>query len=142
MEELDDWKNQMILDDYNKLLDFITNTKNKQKTINKFLLIVGNIQKAIKLIIDIENEIGVDECDYVEYSNLEKIFVPNQDKYILQPDNLDIKCLTVEIDNIEYFECNTGIIKEIIRDNKILNFNTIMITNELPNDLSILHLFR
>lgn len=43
MSELVDWINNIKLEEYEKITNFIEQTKNGQKIINKFLIIVGNI---------------------------------------------------------------------------------------------------
>lgn len=130
MSELVNWKNYIKLEEYEKITNFIDQTKNGNKIINKFLLIVGNIQKAIKLVIDIENEICVDECDYIEFTNLEDIFMDDMEKFILQQNYLNTKCLTVELNNKNHNAGNFGIIKEIVSEDSI-NFNLIIISENL-----------
>lgn len=136
LTELENWKQYIKLEEYEKILEFIEQTKNCQKLINKFLFISGNIQKAIKLVIDIENAIGIDECDYIEYSNLDDIFVPNNNKYILQPNYANTKCLTIELNDNQQNN-DFYVIKEICSQNN-LNFNTIIISNNAFIDLSMM----
>lgn len=140
MEELNEWKELVSPDEYNKLVEFVNLTKNKQKIDNKFLFLVGNIQKSIKLVIDMENAIDVDDCEYIEYSNFLDIFMPDEEEYILQPDYLNVKCLTIEINDVEYFLTSGCIIKEIISPdyNGHLNFNVIIISETIPDDKTIL----
>ena len=135
MSELEDWKKYIKLEEYEKIANFIEQTKNNKKIINKFLFIVGNIQKAVKLVIDIENEIGVDDCDYIEFPNLGQIFVPDEGNYILQPEYVNTKCLTVEL--INHNKYSFSIIKEICNKN-CFNFNLIIITENLFIDLSMM----
>lgn len=130
MSELVNWKNYIKLEEYEKITNFIDQTKNGNKIINKFLLIVGNIQKAIKLVIDIENEICVDECDYIEFTNLEDIFIDDMEEYILQQNYLNTKCVTIELDNKDHNTNNFGIVKEIVSQTN-LNFNLIVISENL-----------
>lgn len=140
MSILVDWKNHIKQEEYEKIIDFIEQTKNGVKIINKFLFVVGNIQKALKLIIDIENEICIDECDYIEYSNLEDIFVDDKDEYILCSNYSNTKCLTIELNNKDHNinkVNNFGIVKEIISQTN-LNFNLIIISENLFVDCSML----
>jgi hypothetical protein len=131
--ELENWKNQIISEEYNKIINFIECVKNCQKIENKFLFIVGNVLKGIKLVIDIENEIGVDDCDYIKYSNLEDIFVANE--FILQPNNTDIKCLTIELNDEDHFINTFGIIKEICSKQNNLNFIIISKNTFIENSM-------
>lgn len=141
MEELNEWKEQITLDEYNKLIEFVNLTKNKQKINNKFLFLVGNIQKAVKLVIDIEDAISIDDCEYIDCAILEDIFVPDKEEYILQSDYLNAKCLTIEVDNEKHFLTKRNIIKEIISsdyNNGYFKFNTIIISENIPDNKSIL----
>lgn len=152
MEELNEWKEQISHDEYDKLLEFINMTKNKQKIHNKFLFLHGNIQKAVKLAIDIENVIDVDDCEYMQFGEMgANSSIEYLDDFIKSE---NIKCLIIEDNAIHdgkshsVYKC----IKSFVGGDKINlydkinnkpyqyfpNFNTIYLSPILPKDSSLL----
>lgn len=154
MEELNEWKEQISHDEYNSMIEFINMTKNKQKINNKFLFLHGNIHKTIKLAIDIENAIDVDDCQYIQFDEL--VVPPGGSMEYLENFimNKIEKCLIIE-DNLFYdgkLHPAYGIIKSLICGDKfdfydrindklhqyVPNFNIIFMSPILPKDSSLL----
>lgn len=137
--KLNEWVGVINSFEFKKILEFVEQTKNKQKIQNKCLYLVGNVQKAIKLIIDIENMIGVDDCEYIKIKHLKDIFInDNIYEYKLNNHYIDCKCLTIEVgDNIEKFSELDFIIKDMF-NNTHIQFNTIVVGEKIPIELSLL----
>jgi len=89
-------------------------------------------KKTVKLVIDIENAIDVDDCEYIEYSNIDDIFMPDE-MYVLQPEYLNVNCLIIEINDVEHFLTKNDIIRQIVSSDydKYYNFNIIIISENI-----------
>lgn len=157
IKELDEWREKICPNEYTQMLEFIYASKNKQKLLNKLLFLHGDIYKGTKLVIDIENSIGIDDCEYIQFSELFESNIYSSD-YDDEEDNndfafekklyniLDKKCLIIENDILNY-EDRFGLIKSFIgndgfnvldkqNDNMFtiskVDFNVIFIASRIP----------
>lgn len=162
MTELDEWKEKIQPDEFNQMLEFIDACKNKKKIQNKLLFLHGATYKGVKLAIDIENSIGIDDCEYIQFSELfeSNVYAANynedqdQNDFAFEKklfDILDKKCLIIENDILCY-EDRFGLIKSFIgndgfnvldeqndnmfRINKV-DFNVIFIASRIPKEDAI-----
>jgi len=167
MKELNEWKEQISHDEYNSMIEFINMTKNKQKIHNKFLFLYGNIQKSVKLVIDIENTIDIDDCEYIQFDEFYETckgydghlddFLEDKGDEDLDEETLNIvykyeicmnkienkKCLIIE-NNMIYDEklgSAYGIIKSIVGNDNFLSFDIIKDTlNQYVPNFNIIFL--
>ena len=123
MSELDEWKEKINSDEYEQMIKFINASRNKKKLHNKLLFLHGDTYKGVKLAIDIENSIGIDDCEYIQFSELfeSNIYGPDYDEeddydYAFEKklfNIMDKKCLIIENDILHY-EDRFGIIKSFV----------------------------
>lgn len=161
MTELYECKEKINTDEYVQMLEFIDATKNKKKLHNKLLFLHGDIYKGVKLAIDIVNSIGIDDCEYIQFSELfeSNIYAPDYDDEEDENDFafekklyniLDKKCLIIENDILHY-EDRFGLIKSFVcgdgfnvLDNQNnmftiskVNFNIIFIASKKSTECAI-----
>lgn len=162
MTEFDEWKEKIQPDEFNQMLEFIDKCKQGHKIVNKLLFLHGDMHKGVKLAIDIENSIGIDECEYIQFSELFESNVhavnynqnKNQNNFAFEKKFYNIsnkKCLIIENDILHY-EDRFGLIKNFVGDDifyvfdeqndniftiKKWNFNIIFIAKRISKESAI-----